>query len=651
MQDQQRFWNFLLVAVTVLWVWTLFVAPKIFPPPAKPPVANDVDPNSKETAEAKNGKAIPKDVAGKPLKLKEFPLREDVKIGSVDVKSGYRLQVKFDSKGATVSEIQFSDPHYRDLDNPKLPLSILRPEKTTLKTLQTDVPAADKVLKAFKTDLKNVNWEVLPGSLSESSVIWRYITPDSRLELRKKYALEKVDPAKPEFEVNAYSLGFEFTLLNLDDKAQTVNYVLTGPVGLVLENKDYTTKTRDISVGFLSPKGSVAPKLLPPDQLFDNLAANKVEEWTTPVKYAGTDLQYFSAVVLPQGDQLKNNYFKSYKPVFADVPPPNLDTKAQARLRNATFQFTSIDLPLKAVNQDAKDKSASSVAHKYKMFVGPKRIDLLSPIGAEKIIDYGWFSGAFGIPQLLLTLLGIYHQGLSFLPYPYGWAIILLTITVRSCMFPLSRKQALAAAKMQDLVPELNAIKEKYKNSPEKLGHAQIELYRKHKVNPVAGCLPALIQLPIFLGLYHAFTIAVEMRGAPFFWINNLAAPDSLFKFGFNMPLLGPSFNLLPILTVCLFLVQQKLMLPPPTSQEQEMQHKIFFYMTIFMGYMFYSVPAGLCVYFIASSLWGLAERKLLPKPQPASGGILAKTTATTAGKSSKISVDLLPRPDDKGKA
>jgi YidC/Oxa1 family membrane protein insertase len=108
-------------------------------------------------------------------------------------------------------------------------------------------------------------------------------------------------------------------------------------------------------------------------------------------------------------------------------------------------------------------------------------------------------------------------------------------------------------------------------------------------------------------------------------WVDNLAAPDSLFKFGMVMPFLGPSFNLLPILTVCLFLVQQKMLMPPPTTPEMEMQHKVFFYMTIFMGYMFYSVAAGMCVYFIASSLWGLAERKLLPKHKPGNTIIVQK--------------------------
>ena len=185
------------------------------------------------------------------------------------------------------------------------------------------------------------------------------------------------------------------------------------------------------------------------------------------------------------------------------------------------------------------------------------------------------------------------------------------------------------AAKMQELQPELAALKEKYKSAPEKFAQAQMDLFAKHKCNPLSGCLWAFVQLPIFFGLYQAFTISVEMRGAPFLWVNNLAAPDALFNFPVNVPLLGPSFNLLPIFTVCLFLVQQKYMMPPATTPEQEMQYKMFFYMTIGMGLMFYSVPAGMCIYFIASSLWGLAERKLLPKPTAKAGASTAVVVPT----------------------
>src|SRR5260221_1217594 len=144
-----------------------------------------------------------------------------------------------------------------------------------------------------------------------------------------------------------------------------------------------------------------------------------------------------------------------------------------------------------------------------------------------------------------------------------------------------------------------------------------MELFQKHGHNPFSGCLPLFLQLPIFIGLYQALNHAVDLRLASFLWIDNLAAPDALFKMPFAIPFLGQEFNLLPLITIVLFVVQQKMFMPPPSSEQEAMQMKMMNYMMIFMGVMFYKVPAGLCVYFIASSLWGMGERKLLPKPKP----------------------------------
>jgi YidC/Oxa1 family membrane protein insertase len=209
----------------------------------------------------------------------------------------------------------------------------------------------------------------------------------------------------------------------------------------------------------------------------------------------------------------------------------------------------------------------------------------------------------------------------------YGLAIIMLTVVVRLCMFPLSRKQALSAQKMQELQPEMKKINEKFKGNNEGRARAMQELWKKHNYNPMGGCLLAFVQLPIFIGLYRALMIDVELRGAPLFseairWCSDLSAPDMLFYWGNWSPQalfgetgwLGPYFNVLPLFTVALFLVQQRMFMPPAADEQAAMQQKIMTYMMVFMGVMFYKVASGLCLYFIASSLWGIGERKLLPK-------------------------------------
>jgi YidC/Oxa1 family membrane protein insertase len=181
-------------------------------------------------------------------------------------------------------------------------------------------------------------------------------------------------------------------------------------------------------------------------------------------------------------------------------------------------------------------------------------------------------------------------------------------------MFPLGRKQAIAAQKMQALQPYMKEIQEKHKDDKERLTKETFALYKKYGVNPMGGCLPALIQLPIFVGLWQALNTSLALRHAPFLWINNLAAPDMLFKFPVEVPFLGWWFNLLPIIVVAVMLVQTKLFSQPPTTPEAEMQQKTMKYMMVFMAVMFYKVPAGLGLYFITSSLWSIGERLLLPK-------------------------------------
>ena len=196
----------------------------------------------------------------------------------------------------------------------------------------------------------------------------------------------------------------------------------------------------------------------------------------------------------------------------------------------------------------------------------------------------------------------------------YGVAIILLTLFVRMCLFPLGRKMALSAQKMQQIAPLLKEIQAKYKDDKERATKETFALYKVHKVNPVAGCLPALIQMPILVGLWQALNNSVALRHAPFLWIDNLAAPDMLFNMGVDLPWIGHWFNLLPILVVSLMLVQTKLFSPPATTPEAEMQQKMMKYMMVFMAFMFYKVPSGLGIYFITSSLWQISERLLLPK-------------------------------------
>ncbi|MBL8849795.1 MAG: membrane protein insertase YidC, partial [Planctomycetaceae bacterium] len=245
--------------------------------------------------------------------------------------------------------------------------------------------------------------------------------------------------------------------------------------------------------------------------------------------------------------------------------------------------------------------------HSFQLFLGPKRPELLAALNARGIITFGWFSF---VSVGMVYALNFFHHVFRL---PYGLAIVLLTLIVRACMFPITRKQATGAKKMKELQPKLQELKTKYAKEPEKFWQAQRELFRKHNYSPLSGCLPLVLQLPIFIGLYNALSFDVDLRMARFLWIDNLAAPDALFGFGRELPFVHwTHFNLLPLITICLWVVQQKMFMPPPATEEQALQYKVMNYMMIFIGFMIYRVPAGLCVYFITSTLWGISERKAI---------------------------------------
>ena len=258
---------------------------------------------------------------------------------------------------------------------------------------------------------------------------------------------------------------------------------------------------------------------------------------------------------------------------------------------------------------------------RYRLFLGPKHKKILKSYGLQSAIEYGWFSW---VVKPMSTILHLFYAIVG----NFGLAIVMLTIVVRGAMFPISRKATRGAQMMQFLSPEMKKIAEKYKNDMEKRSRAQRELFSRYNYNPFSGCLLMFFQLPVFIGLYRCLSVDIELRDAPLIpglaWCSNLAAPDMFWQWesavNFSMITsratgwLGPFFNILPIITITLFILQQKMFTPPATDDQTRMQQKMMKYMMLFMGVLFFKVASGLCLYFIISSGWGIAERKLLPK-------------------------------------
>ncbi|UCD56740.1 MAG: membrane protein insertase YidC [Candidatus Hydrogenedentota bacterium] len=240
-----------------------------------------------------------------------------------------------------------------------------------------------------------------------------------------------------------------------------------------------------------------------------------------------------------------------------------------------------------------------------RLCAGPMLKDVLQSLGQgfDQIINFGFFD-FFG--KILLAALLWFNKYVQ----NYGLAIILLTIVVRVGLFPLNQKSYKSMKEMQALQPLVTELREKYKKNPQEMNKKMMQLYRTHKVNPMGGCLPIAFQMPIFIALFQALRYAVELRGAHFLWINDLSEPDRLFTLTvpFNLPI-----NLLPLLVIVAMLIQQK-MTPMAAGGQSEVQQKMMQYMPIIFGFLFYSMPSGLTVYFLVSTVLGLVQQYFVQK-------------------------------------
>ena len=237
------------------------------------------------------------------------------------------------------------------------------------------------------------------------------------------------------------------------------------------------------------------------------------------------------------------------------------------------------------------------------LYAGPKEYDTLKSlnIGLEHIVDFGFFS-ILAIP--LFWLLKFFYQ----MTGNYGWAIILVTFILRIPFIPLINKSQRSMKKMQEIQPKMAEVKEKHKKDPQKMNKEMMGLYKKHKVNPVGGCLPMLLQIPFFFALYKILLISIELRGAPFMlWINDLSAPDTLFgHIPASIPLIGGfALGPLPILMGATMIIQQKM---TPTSLDPT-QNRLMMLMPIVFTFLFLNFASGLVLYWLMNNLFSIIQQ------------------------------------------
>ena len=546
---------------------------------------------------------------------------------------------------------------------------------TTLAQLDSDRIMAGKESLDGLERILNGNWEPrpldVPGGMGVEFAMplkpWLQRRGlDADLEIAKRYRLlpAKSDSKK---EWDGYEIDLEVIVRNRDTKAHQVALRQEGFNGLTLEGWWYLTKIGQTMFGGAGARDIVYASTAKGHQLISRSTIYK-EASANPADPSRLFLSQFQPQ--PQRDL---QYLGIDGALFAaSLVSHPLDPTAMQNIQQAATVSLS-EPKMTGSKQIATNSSAwfdtatmvvepgQEASRRFSLIAGPKAPKLLQRYGLGRLVEYGWF-GFVAIP--LTKILHAFH----YVSYNYGIAIIMLTVLVRSSMFPISRRAALSAQKMQALAPEIKRISDIYKDDLQARTKATQEVYKKANFNPMAGCLPVFIQIPIFIGLYRAVSVDVELRQQPLIpgieWCSNLAGPDMLLAWSQWMPdfiagkgsgYFGPYFNLLPIITITLFIIQQKVLMPKATDEQQEATQKMMMYMTVFMGVLFFKVPAGLCIYFITSSIWSLVERRLIKKYVPqtavASGTpALSTTTSSTVKSVAQSKNTSLPKNGDKFK-
>ncbi|MEZ4388978.1 MAG: membrane protein insertase YidC [Candidatus Krumholzibacteriia bacterium] len=313
------------------------------------------------------------------------------------------------------------------------------------------------------------------------------------------------------------------------------------------------------------------------------------------VSFAGVENKYFIVAGLPgQAGQLPDGTV-----ILSGDQPRNLQT-------------WSMELPLTTGNAGSGAFAASRIA----LYLGPQESDLLKAygVGLDKTMELGW---ALFRPLTEATLW-IMYQLRRFIPN-WGLIIILFSVLTKLAFYPLTKSSTESMKRMQQLQPKIKELQEKYKDNQEKQSKAMMELYSKEKVNPMAGCLPLLLQMPVFVALYQALAHTIALRNTPFVgWIKDLSQPDALFTMPFSLPFLGPDFNLLPLLMTGTMVVQQRLTPTATTGGQMAMMNTM---MPIVFLFFFYQMPSGLVLYWLVNNVMTIVQTWRIHRSATSDGG------------------------------
>ncbi len=525
-----------ILSLIVVFTWQVFFAPK--------PVKKVQEPVQKE--ETVEQKPVVKEVAPEPVK--HAPPKTILTKAVTGVEKDIPVETPlysaiFTTSGGALKSFKLKG-YQQNLSKDSEPIELVHVMDGMPRPLTVTFPESNIDIRPDSLFAADTNSIDLTNTRDSRRLTFTLLYPNS-MRVEKTYTFY---PEKFAFdlEVKVYNLtGMSlnqnaFLSWNefVDPKLETDSYSHEGPISFISKNIDrYEVKKMESS------------KVLGPD-----------------VEWGGFESKYFIASMISQNPTLTS-----------------------ISLSKNTQNMVSVSLK----GPQSLIPTGQAGVFSYSLYLGPKDHDILKTLGVglENAIDFGDWLKWLAMP-LLICLKFLYKYA-----HNYGLAIIILTILIKIIFWPLGNKSYKSMKDMQKLQPKLAELREKYKNDKTKISQETMALYKTHKVNPVGGCLPMVLQIPVFFGLYKTLLYAIELRHAPFYWwIQDLSEKDP--------------YYITPIIMGATMFIQQKM--TPPMGDP--MQQKVMLIMPVVFTFMFLNFPSGLVIYWLFQNILSIGQQYYINK-------------------------------------
>ncbi len=462
-----------------------------------------------------------------------------------------KLRLLFNLKGSAIREISFLE--YTDIEK-KGPLKLISAQKISAASLSLGLiyPALERESRTGQV------------SMDQDRVTLQSAVLNTDVKVTKNYV----------FRRSGYSADLSVTFENISGKPLNIQYELFAGSSIPAR---HSIDAQYIEANFFS-SGINKSDLR---HINESKLGKRVESQGSLDWIAIKD-RHFSVILKPKAD-------KTFSGVVEGLGDQHF---------SAALVSPKVSLPV-----------SGSVTHEFLVYMGPNDLGELLPLGLEDIVNFGKLDL---VGKICIGALEMLHKIFK----NYGLAIIALTLLINLILFPFTRQSMLSMKRMQQIQPLVAKLREQCKDNPQRLNKETMELYKKHKVNPFGGCLPMLLQMPVFIALYVAISKFVRLIGADFLWIHDLSSPDVV-MLPVSLPFLGNQIHALPLIMIAGMVLQQRLSSMSMAGQDPAMaqqQKMMAIMMPIIFGFIFYTMPSALVLYWLTNTIFMTSYQFYLKK-------------------------------------